>query len=393
MNNLTEEKNDSILSHKPKTIWSESWKRLKKDRLALLGGSIIIIMLIIASLSKYISPYDPNYQFNNGTTSYGMPFPPNTYSKKIVAKRTSTETEFTIKASTLFKSDKFIFRTVGNTKVKKGVSEISFEVSPLNLKHINAPAGINVTTDDKIKNNFEIMTLENDKYFLLGTDSSGRDSLSRLIWGAQVSLQVGILAIGLATIIGVVLGLISGYFGKWVDLVIMRLTDIMMSMPDLLLVMALVSVLPSKEDKSSQGIGIIIFSIGIVSWTGIARMIRSQVLTVKEMEFIEASKASGSNNFVILFKHLLPNVIAPIIVISTMSIASAIMTEAALSFLGFGVKSPTASWGSMVNEGIGFFRDAPWVPIIPGIAIAISVFSFNLFGDGIRDALDPKLKQ
>ncbi|GIW22189.1 MAG: hypothetical protein KatS3mg068_1196 [Candidatus Sericytochromatia bacterium] len=393
MNSVTEEKNDSILSHKPKTIWSESWKRLKKDNLAILGGSIIILMILVAIFAKFISPYDPNYQFNNGTTSYGMPFPPNTYSKKIIAKRINTEKEFTIKASTLFKSGEYIFRTVGNTKVKKGMSEVSFEVAPLNLKHIKAGSGINITTDDKIKNEFISMTLENDKYFLLGTDASGRDSLSRLIWGAQVSLQVGILAIGLATIIGVILGLISGYFGKWIDLIIMRLTDIMMSMPDLLLVMALVSVLPSQDDKSSQGVGIIIFSIGIVSWTGIARMVRSQVLTVKEMEFIEASKASGSSNFTILFKHLLPNVIAPIIVISTMSIAGAIMTEAALSFLGFGVKSPTASWGSMVNEGLGFFRDAPWVPIIPGIAIAVSVFSFNLFGDGIRDALDPKLKK
>lgn len=397
MSNLTKEKDSkTTVDEKPKTLWSEALKRFKRDKLAIIGAVIIFLMIIFALTAKIIAPYDPTYQFNNGTTAYGMPLPLNSYSKKIVATKKDPNQEFTVKASTVFSDEhsKLAYRTVGNTKAKKGETTIEFQVSPVSMRDVDATPKeeIEMKTTDNVFNYFNSMKLANDKYFALGTDSDGRDSLSRLIWGAQVSLEVGILAVGFATVIGVVLGLLSGFFGGWVDMVIMRFTDIMMSMPDLLLVMALVSVLPSQDDKSSQGVGIIIFSIGVVSWTGIARLVRSQVFTIKEMEYVEAAKASGANNSLILFKHLLPNVVAPVIVISTMSIASAIMTEAGLSFLGFGVKPPTPSWGSMVNQGLGFFRDAPWVPIIPGAAIAVAVFAFNLFGDGVRDALDPKLK-
>lgn len=385
----SEEQNNKFSDSKPKTLWSEAFKRLKRDSLAMVGGAIIIMLILLALFAKFISPYDPNIQFNNGTTAYGMPLPLGTYSKKIEAARENAAEEFTVRSSIVFtdKNGGTVYRTVGNTRVKKGVNKVEFPVSPISLKEaqIAAFSGIEMTTSDRVNKKFTYLKLINDKYFVLGTDSDGRDSLSRLIWGAQVSLQVGILAIGVATIIGVIMGLISGYFGGLADLIIMRFTDIMMSIPDLLLVMAIVAI-------KGPSLWIIIMSIGIVSWTGIARIVRSQVFTVKEMEYIEAAKAAGSTDSPILFKHLLPNVIAPVIVVATMGIAGAIMTEASLSFLGFGVKAPTASWGSMVNEGLGFFRDAPWVPIIPGVAIAIAVFAFNLFGDGVRDAIDPKLK-
>ena len=193
----------------------------------------------------------------------------------------------------------------------------------------------------------------------------------------------------------------------------MRLTDIMMAFPDLLLVMAIVAVInPSQLGDSERLldrvlnsffglaglIGVtpeVIFicvAIAIVSWTQYARLVRSQVLTIREMEFIEASRSLGARDTYIMFRHILPNVAAPIIVVATMGIAGAIMTEAALSFLGFGVKVPTASWGSMINDGLGYFRDAPLIPLVPGLAIAVTVFAFNLFGDGVRDALDPRLK-
>jgi ABC-type dipeptide/oligopeptide/nickel transport system permease subunit len=248
---------------------------------------------------------------------------------------------------------------------------------------------------------------------LLGTDASGRDVLSRLIFGAQVSLQVGVIAIGLAVVIGTVLGLISGYFGGWVDTVIMRFTDIMMAFPDLLLVMAIVAVInPSQLGNSDRALDKILngffgiaalagitpevificIAISIVSWTQYARLVRGQVLTIREMEFVEASQSLGAKSSYIMFRHILPNVVAPIIVVATMGVAGAIMTEASLSFLGFGVKVPTSSWGSMINDGLGYFRDAPLIPLIPGLAIAITVFAFNLFGDGVRDALDPRLK-
>ncbi len=380
-------KDNSLDDSKPKTLWSESLKRFKRDKVAILGGIIILLMITLSILAPVVAPYDPNIQFNNGTTAYGMPLPLNSHSKKIIATRDNTETEFTVRSSIVFTDEqkKVKFRTVGNTRVKKGQSKIEFPVSFVYLNDAYLNSEIKIITDDRVNQEFGLMTLVNDKHFILGTDSSGRDSLSRLIWGARVSLQVGILSITVATVIGVVLGLISGYFGGKIDMIIMRFTDIMMSVPDLLLVMAIVAI-------KGPSIWIIVVSIGVVSWTGIARLVRSQVFIVKEMEYVEAAKACGSSDFPILFKHLLPNVVAPVIVISTMGIAGAIMTEAALSFLGFGVKVPTSSWGSMVNEGLGFFRDAAWVPIIPGVAIAISVFAFNLFGDGVRDAIDPKMK-
>ncbi len=381
---------------KPRTLSDEAIRRLKRDKLAMFGGIIIILMITLAFLASVISPYDPNTQFNNATTAYGMPLPLNAYSKKVVAIRKDTTKEFTIRSSIVFtdKDGGTIYRTVGNTRLKKGMEKIEFPVSVISLKQeipkgtvlmiANDSNSSNKQFNDMLNHEFESMTLVNDKHFILGTDSEGRDSLSRLIWGAQVSLKVGVIAVGFSTVVGIIFGLLAGYFGGWVDMAIMRFTDVMMSIPDLLLVMAIVAI-------KGPSLWIIITSIAVVSWTGIARLVRSQVFIVKEMEYIEAAKACGSKDTPILFYHLLPNVIAPVIVISTMNIAGAIMTEASLSFLGFGVKAPTASWGSMVNEGLGFFRDAAWVPIIPGIAIAVSVFAFNLFGDGVRDAIDPKL--
>ena len=221
---------------------------------------------------------------------------------------------------------------------------------------------------------------------LLGTDHFGRDILLRIVVGAGISLKVGLLASSISLIMGILLGLIAGYFGKWVDTLIMRFTDIMMAFPVLLFLIAI-------SATFEPGINTAMIAIGAVSWPPMARLMRSQVLMLKSREFISSAEALGFSHSRILFFHILPNCLAPIIVTFTLGISGAIMAEASLSFLGLGVQPPTPSWGSMINEGKDFLRIAPGISVYPGIAIAITVLAFNLVGEGLRDALDVKLEK
>ncbi|MFD2829954.1 ABC transporter permease [Corticicoccus populi] len=220
---------------------------------------------------------------------------------------------------------------------------------------------------------------------LLGTDSYGRDIFSRLVYGARISIMVGISAVVFGAILGSFLGLISGYFGGAIDAVIMRIMDGMMAFPFILLAIILMTVF-------GQGLTNVIIAIGIANIPGFARIVRGQVLSVKEMEYIEVSKSIGASSGRIIFHHIVPNSIAPLIVYATMSVAGAILSEAALSFLGLGVQPPTATWGSMLQEGKNFLVLNPELATYSGLAILITVLSINIFGDGLRDALDPKMK-
>ncbi|MBC8312201.1 MAG: ABC transporter permease [Candidatus Marinimicrobia bacterium] len=221
---------------------------------------------------------------------------------------------------------------------------------------------------------------------LLGTDHFGRDILQRIIVGAGVSIKVGLLASSISLLLGILLGLIAGYFGKWVDTLIMRFTDIMMAFPVLLFLIAI-------SATFEPGINTAMIAIGAVSWPPMARLMRGQVLMLKSRDFISSAEALGFSHPRILFFHILPNCLAPIIVTFTLGISGAIMAEASLSFLGLGVQPPTASWGSMINEGKDFLRITPGISVYPGIAIAITVLAFNLVGEGLRDALDVKLEK
>ena len=218
--------------------------------------------------------------------------------------------------------------------------------------------------------------------FILGTDANGRDLLSRIFHGAQVSLTVGVLANLLAVTLGIIIGMTAGYLGGWVETLLMRFTDIMMAFPTLLLAMTLVAIL-------KPSLWIIIVVIGLVYWTWIARVVYSQVLTLREREFVIASRALGANRRYIILHHILPQLIPVIIVWGTLGIATNVMLEASLSYLGIGVQPPTPSWGGMIQQGQSYYRAAPWLVIYPGLAIMITVFAFNLLGDGLRDALDP----
>jgi peptide/nickel transport system permease protein len=218
---------------------------------------------------------------------------------------------------------------------------------------------------------------------LLGQDKLGRDILSRIIYGSRVSLKVGVLTVGISLIIGLIIGSIAGYCGGFIDDIIMRIIDIFMAFPGILLAIAIMAVLgPSLNN--------VIIALCLLGWVSYARLVRGQILSVKEFEFVIAARALGAGSLRIISRHLLPNILSPVIIQATFGMAGAIVAEAGLSFLGLGTQPPTPSWGAMLNEGMEFILVSPYMTIFPGLAIMIVVLGFNFLGDGIRDILDPK---
>ncbi|MEZ0068510.1 peptide/nickel transport system permease protein [Streptacidiphilus sp. MAP12-20] len=294
-----------------------AWERLKKDKLALLGGAVVVLLIMVAVLAPVI------------TSLFGHP--PNE-----------------------FHSD---------------------QINP----DLQVPKGAfgGISSD-----------------YLLGVQPvSGRDIFSRIVYGAQISLLVAFGAALLAVVIGVVLGTAAGYFGGWFDAAVSRTMDVLLAFPQLLFSIALVSVLPDKVFGVSGSwvrVGVLIFVIGFFGWPYIGRIVRGQALSLREREFVEAARSLGAGRVRILFKELLPNLLPPILVYSTLMIPSNILNEAALSFLGVGVRPPTPSWGEMLSDATQYYQVDPTYMVVPGLAIFITVLAFNLFGDGLRDALDPK---
>ena len=219
----------------------------------------------------------------------------------------------------------------------------------------------------------------------LGTDVQGRDVWARLVYGARVSLAVGLVSQVIALVLGVALGLVAGFYGRWVDDLVMRLADVTLAFPTLLLLIAMVAAL-------QPSLGVVLLVIGLVGWAGMARLVRGQVLVVRQLEYVQAVRALGGRDRRVMLRHVLPNVIAPVVIAATLGVAGAIMAEAALSFLGLGVQPPTPSWGAMIADGrdLSQLRRAPWTSVVPGVAIGLAVLGFNLLGDALRDALDPR---
>ena len=217
----------------------------------------------------------------------------------------------------------------------------------------------------------------------LGTDELGRDVLTRIIYGARISLKVGFVSVGIAALIGTVAGLFAGYYGGWVDQLLMRFVDIMLCFPTFFLMLAVIAML-------EPSIWYIMIIIGLTGWMGVARLVRAEVLTLRERDFILAARAIGASDLRIIFVHILPNALSPVIVTATLGVAGAILTESALSFLGIGVQPPVPSWGNMLTAGKDYLEFAWWLSLFPGLAILVTVIAYNLVGEGLRDALDPR---
>ncbi|MDO8674468.1 MAG: ABC transporter permease [Dehalococcoidia bacterium] len=294
---LNSMKATAVWTRRSRTLWGDAWRRLLKNRLAIVGGTIVVLMGLLSILAPIVSPYDP------------------------------------------------------------------------------------------IQQSYDALNESASSAHWFGTDRLGRDQLSRLIFGARTSMTVGLFTQFIVVIVGVPLGAIAGFAGGRIDNVLMRFTDVMYAFPDLLLIILLRSALSGTPLSGS--IYVIFFAIGLASWVGVARLMRGQILCLKERDFVLAARALGASNGRVLFSHLFPNALAPIVVAVTFGVPRAIFAEAALSYIGIGVTPPEPSWGTMIQDGYQAIFAYPHMVLFPGIAIALLMMAFTFLGDGLRDALDP----
>ncbi len=243
-----------------------------------------------------------------------------------------------------------------------------------------------ISPQDPKETDLEAITLPPSSEHILGTDDMGRDIASRIIYGSRISLSVGIVAQAVSLVIGVTIGALAGYYGRWLDNLLMRFTDIIFAFPTALFAIAVSAVFEKRS------IVTLFLILGLIGWAGIARIVRGTVLSVKEREFAEAARAIGGKDARIILRHILPNSLAPVIVAASIGVAGNILTEAWLSFLGLGLEAGVPSWGNMIRDGQQFITTKPWICFFPGLAIIITVLGFNLLGDGLRDILDPRLR-
>jgi peptide/nickel transport system permease protein len=272
----------------------------------------------------------------------------------------------------------FAYRFTRNPLAVSGAAVIFFLFIIAVLAPLIAPY------DPKLINTADILAAPSASHWF-GTDDLGRDVLSRMIYSARISLAVGFVAVGIATVIGIIIGAMAGYYGGWLDSTLMRFVDIMLCFPTIFLILAVIAIL-------GPSIWNIMIIIGLTSWMGVSRLVRAEFLTLKERDFVVAARAVGAKDTRIIFRHILPNAMAPVLVSAVLGVGGAILIESSLSFLGLGVQPPTPSWGNMLTAGKDNIEIAWWLSLFPGMAILVTVLGYNLLGEGLQDALNPRLK-
>ena len=405
-----DQKLDKEQTRKSLTYWQDVWRRLKKNHLAIVGLVCVIFIILFATIGPLINPKNYKSQaldYKNippQLTVYKLGDDTYVYLSEMLELILVSEDGYLIQKFDIAEADKDL---VNKTRTYRLYDENDVEIDSVFVDFsyqtdpIKKLEGIRYSfTYDGIEYKQPFDKVWNKSY-ILGTDINGRDMLARLMYGTGISLIIAFVAAIINFFIGVIYGSISGFFGKNTDIIMMRIVDIINSIPLLLYVILLMVVLKDSWfevnvlDKlfGSGGLGTIIVTLISVYWVGMARLVRAQVLSLKEQEYVLAAKTMGVSNFKIIQKHLIPNALGPIIVTMAMMIPTAVFTEAFLSFIGLGISAPRASLGSLANDGARFMQTYPYQLVIPSIAIAFMMLAFNFLGDGLRDALDPRLRK
>jgi len=337
--------NEFNQSMKPVSLWDDAWKRLRKNKMAIASLWIVILYFIVG----IVTPIIPIHSYKEQVLEHIYLPPSFKPAGEVMINQWQKQT-----AKVMKKYGRTEYNEEEQAEYEKMLEDI--KTNPIHQRH-----------------------------YLLGTDSLGRDILSRTLFGGRISMAIGIIGTVTALLIGIILGALAGYLGGWIDNLIMRFVDIMYGLPYMLIVIIMMAIL-------GRNIFILFIAIALVSWLTIARVVRGQIISLKNSEFVESAQSAGASSWRIIWRHLLPNTMSIIIVYATLSLPSFIMSESFLSFLGLGVSAPLASWGSLVSDGVKGMELYPWLLLVPAITMTIFLFAMNFLGDGLRDAFDPESK-
>lgn len=327
---------------KKQGYWRLVWRQFRRNPLAMFGLALVLALFLVALVAPFLAGEKPIYMTLDGN-AYWFP--------NIVDYAGLLEIDF--KTWTPPDGDRAVRPPVAYSPLSQNLRD---RLSPPGATHF------------------------------LGTDDRGRDVLSRMVWGTRISITIGFVAVGIAVAIGIIFGALAGYYRGIIDVVVQRIIEVVMCFPSFFLIIAVIAVLPPS-------IWNIMIVIGLTGWTGVARLVRGEFLRLRESDFATAAHATGLTDRRVMFRHLLPNALSPVLVSATFGIAGAILTESGLSFLGFGVPPPTASWGEILKQSQRYVDSAWWLVVFPGAAIFLTVTAFNLVGEGLRDAMDPRLRE